>query len=43
MKLEEMSEGELRELERALGQLLIDEPDMKISELQEKILEMLEG
>lgn len=41
MKLRDMSESELRALERTIGQLLIDEPDMKLSELQDKILDLL--
>lgn len=41
MKLKDMSEDELRALERTIGHLLIDEPDIKLSELQDKILDML--
>lgn len=43
MKLKDMSKDELRHLEAAIGQLLIDLPDMKLSELQNKIMDQLEG
>lgn len=42
MKLQELSKYELKQLEATIGQLLIDEPDMKLSELQERILGIIQ-
>lgn len=41
MKLKELGKEELRDLERVLGLLLIDEPDILMSKLQEKIQDKL--
>lgn len=41
MKLEEMPKTELRELESIIDYLLTDYPDIKLTELQDKILEIL--
>lgn len=42
MKLEDLPKIELKHLESTIGQLLIDIPDMKLSELQDKIMDILE-
>ena len=42
MKLDDLDYDELRELESLIGQLLIDYPYMKLSELQDKLLDLIE-
>ena len=41
MKLDELDKNSLLELERIIGNLLIDMDDLLMSELHDKILEML--
>jgi len=42
MKLNELDYDELRQLESTIGLLLIDIPDMKLSELQDMLLDLIE-